>query len=126
MATPYTDIIKKFNDNLPEDVSGNMELSVRRQHLRNGLSSFLANYKTITIDTIRQEVKEDLDDTDMLLLSLWMYDSYLDQEIMRYNKVINISNEFMQMSGASMRVKTLQNMKDSNMWRINNILSNMM
>ena len=125
MTTPYTTIIKKFDDNFTEEEIGNIVLLTKRQHLRNAVSSYMATIGKITANHLEQYIQEDLNEVELLLLSLLMYDSYLDQEIRRYNKVINISNEFMKMSGASMRVKTMREMKQSNLAKINNILTNL-
>lgn len=125
MATPYTTLLRKFNDYITDDEADKIELSVKRKYLRNAISYYIATIGRITPDHESQEIKEDLDEVQMLLISLLMYDAYLDQEIIRYNKVINISNEFMKMTGATMRVKTLRDMKDYNEVRINSILSSL-
>jgi hypothetical protein len=93
--------------------------------LRNAVSIYLGTIGTITSNSLSQEIVEDLSEVELLLLSLLMYDSYLEQEIIKYNKVINISNEFIKISGASMRVKTLRDMKVENQNKINNILSSL-
>ena len=118
-------IIKKFDDNFSEEEVGRMELLTKRQYLRNAVSSYIATIGKISPNHLEQYIYEDLSEVELLLISLLMYDSYLDQEIRRYNKVINISNEFVKMSGASMRVKTMREMKQSNLEKINNILTNL-
>lgn len=125
MATSYSTILKKFDDNLSDSDSSSVELMTKRQYLRNAISSYIATIGKITPNNQTQLIAEDLNEVEMLLLSLLMYDSYLLQEVIRYNKVINISNEFITISGASMRVKTLKDLKDANQATINNILTNM-
>lgn len=125
MATPYSTLLKKFEDNLSESDASKIELFAKRQFLRNAMSSYISTIGTITPDNASQVIKEDLSEVELYILSLLMYDSYLEQEVIKYNKVINISNEFIKISGASLRVKTLKDMKDENQKRINNILSNL-
>lgn len=126
MATSYSTILKKFQDNLSDTDSSNVDLMAQRQHLRNAISMYIATIGKITPNSQTQQIVEDLNEVELLLISLLMYDSYLLQEVIRYNKVINISNEFITISGASMRVKTLKDLKDANQGIINNILLNMM
>jgi hypothetical protein len=125
MTTPYSTIIKKFEDNLAESDVSKIELFSKRQFLRNAISTYIGTIGTITADNYEQVVVEDLSEIELLLLSLLMYDSYFEQEIIKYNKVINISNEFIKISGASLRVKTLRDMKAENQAKINNILSSL-
>lgn len=125
MATPYSTLFKKFDDNLSETDASKIELFAKRAFLRNALSMYIATIGMITINNQEQTITEDLNEVEMLLLSLLMYDSYLEQEIIRYNKVINISNEFIKISGASLRVKTLKDMKELNQVKINTILTSM-
>lgn len=125
MATQYSTIFKKFSDNVSEEDAGKIELSAKRQHLRNAVSIYIATIEKITPNHLEGYIAEDLDEIQMLLISLLMYNSYLDQEIIKYNKVINISSEFMQMSGASLRVKTLKDIRKDNDSKISSILSGM-
>lgn len=124
MATPYSTIMKKFDDNLSEEEAGKIELFAKRQFLRNAISTYIATVSTITPNQNEQKIEEDLTEIELLLISLLMFDSYLDQEIFKYNKVLNVSNEFMQMSGATNRVRTLKDMKGDNKVKINNIITN--
>lgn len=126
MATPYSVILKKFTDNLSETEANKLELAVRRQFLRNAISFYVATIGTITPNSETQEIAEDLKETELLLLSLLMYDAYLEQEILKYNRIINISNEFMKMTGATDRVKVLKEMKALNQQRIDIILSSLL
>lgn len=126
MTTSYSSIIKKFEDNLSQKDVSNLELFTERQFLRNAISMYKGTIGLLTANNQQQLIEEDLNDVELLILSLLMYDSYLEQEIIRYNKTLNISNEFMQISGASNRVKTLVDRKSSNQSILNNIISNMM
>lgn len=126
MATPYSIILKKFDDNLSESDASKIELFAKRQFLRNAIALYIGTIGNLTANQNAQQIEEDLNIVELHLLSLLMYDSYLEQEIIRYNKVINISNEFIQISGATNRVKTLKEMKDTNMAKVDSILSNMM
>lgn len=123
MATPYSTILKKFDDNLSEEDAGKLELFTKRQYLRNAISTYIGTIDTITPNQNEQLIEEDLNEKELLLISLLMYDKYLEQEIFRYNKVLNISNEFMQMSGATNRVKTLKEARVLNQVTINNIIT---
>lgn len=125
MATPYSEILKKFRDNVPEEDANKLELFAQRQFLRNAISMYIGTIGTVTPNNDEQQLQEDLSEVEMLLISLLMYDSYLQQEIIRYNKVINISNEFMKMTGATLRVKTLKDLKIENKIKIDNIVTSL-
>lgn len=123
VSTAYSDIFKRFADNLSEEDAGQVDLLTRRQFLRNSLALFAATVRPVHPNNDEGFIEEDLNMVEMMLLGLFMYDLYLDQQIISYNKIINISNELIKITGATDRVKTLKDMKLLNQQKINSILS---
>lgn len=125
MATSYSTIFENFDDILTDKEAVKVDLNVKEQYLRNSISFYAATVSKITPNHDLEEIEEDLNDVEINLLALLMNDSHLDQQILTYNRIINISNEFVRMTGAIDRVKTLKEMKLFNQQKINQILSGM-
>lgn len=125
MATPYIVIYEKFEDILTKTESDKLEIETKEHYLRNAISYYIGTIAKIKPNHELEEIEEDLSESEINLLGLLMNDSHIDQQIFTYNRIINISNEFVKMTGAIDRVKTLKEMKIFNQVKINQILSGM-
>lgn len=123
MATSYSIIYEKFDDLMTKKEETNVDLYDKGKYLRNAIPFYMATISQLHPHHELEEIEEDLTEIEINLLALLMNDSYLDEQILTYNRIINISNEFVKMTGAIDRVKTLKEMKLYNQQKINQILS---
>jgi hypothetical protein len=102
-----------------------IEITKRKSYLRIALTQFLCFVRNVDIDYDNNEVLVELNDIEITLVGLFMYDAYLEQEIYKASKLMDIVFDAFKIGGFKDRVNNLKEFKAKNETKINSILATM-
>lgn len=127
MTTPFQSLYFRFNNNLPDSDIVTVKDNKRKSFLQSAVTPYMLNVDDdIIIDYDAEAIDKDLTDIQLNLFGLWMFDEYLNQEILKANKLMSISSDAFRISGTGDKVKRLQEIKDKNERKINTILASLL
>jgi len=126
MSVEFYEIYTRFNDNFSELEVDNFDPLIQKSLLRNSFATCIVGIKQMDINYELETIQQDCTEVEINIISRYMFDEYLAQEIRKYNKVVNISSDIVKITGLQDRVKNLRNFREDNAVRIEQLRTSLL
>ena len=126
MATPFLDIYETVDGKLTDTEKTRLTSNKRKELLKVSYPKIKPYFRELTIDYNNELIEEDLDETEILIFSLYIVLEYYRQEKIKYSKITNMVSDSTRITGFDSIRKVLDENYTDIEKEIDNILSTLL